>query len=180
MSAEHPLTSPTAPLAPPTTTQPADGASSKRAERKAAKAAAKADKAANKANPPPVSAVPRQPRTTRAVIRRVDPWTVLKVSLLFYLAMFVVLLTAGVLLWTAARSAGVVDNVESFMDSIGFTDFRFLPNRILRASFLGGLVMVVAGTAGNVLMTVLYNLISDVVGGLTLTLTDDDKGRKKI
>ena len=179
MSAEHPLTSPTAPLAPPTTTESADGATSKRAERKAAKAAAKAEKADKKASPPSMSAVPR-PRTTRAVVRRVDPWTVLKVSLLFYLAMFVVLLTAGVLLWTAARSAGVVDNVESFMDSIGFTDFRFLPNRILRASFLGGLVMVVAGTAGNVLMTVLYNLISDVVGGLTLTLTDDDKGRRKI
>ena len=81
---------------------------------------------------------------------------------------------------TEFASDAVVDNIESFMDSIGFTDFRFLPNRILRASFLGGLVLVVAGTAANVLMTVLYNLISDVVGGLTLTLTDDDRSRKRI
>lgn len=176
MSAEQPLTSATAPLGPPTVAEPAtDGADKgRKRDKKAEKAAAAA------ASTSSVASVPRQPRTTRAVVRRIDPWTVLKVSLLFYLAMFVVLMTAGVLLWTAARSAGVVDNVESFMDSIGFTDFRFLPNRILRASFLGGLVMVVAGTAGNVLMTVLYNLISDVVGGLTLTLTDDDRGRKKI
>jgi hypothetical protein len=117
-------------------------------------------------------------RVSRVIVRRIDPWSVLKVSMLFYLCMFVVLLIAGILLWAAAAAIGVIENFESFMSSIGFTDFRFLPAQILRVSALGGLVLVLAGTAGNVLMTVLYNLISDVVGGLRMTLADDDRPRR--
>ena len=119
------------------------------------------------------------PRSSRVVVGRIDPWAVLKLSLLFYLSACVVLLVAGVLLWSAASSAGVVDNVESFISEIGFEDFRFLPGRILRASALGGLVLVVAGSCGNVLMAVLYNLIADVVGGLKLTLVEDDQSRSR-
>ena len=119
-------------------------------------------------------------RVSRVVLRRVDPWTVLKVSALFYLSIFVILLTAGVLLWMAASGAGVIGNIESFMDSIGFTDFRLLPGQILRTSALIGLVLVVAGTAGNVLLAVLYNLISDVAGGVHVTLADEDRRQRRV
>lgn len=132
-------------------------------------------------DPRPVAARGRAPRrSSRVVLGRVDPWAVLKLSLLFYLSLCVVLLVAGVLLWSAATSAGVVDNVESFISEIGFEDFRFLPGQILRASALGGLVLVVAGSCGNVLMAVLYNLISDVVGGLKVTLVEDDGNRTRV
>jgi hypothetical protein len=114
-------------------------------------------------------------RVSRVVVRRLDPWTVLKVSALFYLSMFVVLLTAGVLLWIGANAAGVIENVESFMSSVGFTDFEFLPGQILRTSAIIGLVLVIAGTAANVLMAVLYNLIGDVVGGIQVTLADEER-----
>jgi hypothetical protein len=120
------------------------------------------------------------PRTSRIVIGRVDPWAVLKLSLLFYLSACVVLLVAGVLLWSAAASVGVIDNVENFIAEIGFDNFRFLPGQILRAAGLGGLVLVVAGSCANVLMTVLYNLIADVVGGLKITLVEDDAGRTRV
>jgi hypothetical protein len=105
---------------------------------------------------------------------------VLKLSLLFYLSSCLVLLVAGVLLWSAASSAGVIDNVENFITEIGFDQFRFLPGQILRASALGGLVLVVAGSCANVLMAVLYNLISDVVGGVKLTLVEDDGHRSRV
>ena len=125
------------------------------------------------------AAAAKAPRTTRAVVRRVDPWAVLKVSVLFYLSMFLVILAAAVLLWVVASSAGVVDNIEDFMSSIGFTDFRFLPGQLFRAAALGGLVLVVAGTAGNVLLTLLYNMLADVVGGVSITLTDDSRRAHK-
>ena len=120
------------------------------------------------------------PRTSRVVIGRIDPWAVLKLSLLFYLSTCIVLLVAGVLLWSAASSAGVIDNVENFITDIGFDDFRFLPGQILRAAGLGGLVLVIAGSCSNVLMTVLYNLIADVVGGLKLTLVEDESARSRV
>lgn len=112
-------------------------------------------------------------RTTRVVLRQLDPWTVLKLSLVYYLCVFVVLLIAGVLLWAGANAAGVVGNIETFMEDIGFEDFRFVPGQLFGGVALGGLVLVVAGTCANVLMTVLFNLMSDVVGGLKLTLQED-------
>lgn len=112
-------------------------------------------------------------RTTRVVLRQLDPWTVLKLSLVYYLCVFVVLLVAGVLLWAGANAAGVVGNIETFMEDIGFEDFRFVPGQLFGGVALGGLVLVVAGTCANVLMTVLFNLMSDVVGGLKLTLQED-------
>lgn len=128
---------------------------------------------------PPASVRRVAPRTSRVVVGRVDPLAVLKLSLLFYLSSCIVLLVAGALLWSAASSAGVIDNVENFITEIGFDDFRFLPGQILRAAGLGGLVLVVAGSCANVLMAVLYNLIADVVGGLKLTLVEDDRNRRR-
>lgn len=120
---------------------------------------------------PPVEGI----RVSKVVLRRIDPWTVLKVSMLFYLSACLVLLTAGVILWTGARSVGVVGNIEGFLDEIGFTDFRFVPGQMLRGSALGGIVLVLTGTFANVLITILYNLINDVVGGLKFTLAEDDE-----
>ena len=120
------------------------------------------------------------PRSSRVVLKRLDPFSVLKVSLLFYLSMFLILPIAAVLLWGAAESIGVVENFESFMDSIGFTDFTFEAPQLLRGAGLGGAVLVLAGTFGNVVMAVLYNLISDVVGGIKVTLGEDDRGRRSV
>lgn len=121
-------------------------------------------------------AAPRA-RASRVVLKRLDPWSVLKVSLLFNLSLFLILLVSMVLLWAAATSIGVVGNIEGFMDSIGFTDFTFEAAELLRGAALGGAVLVVAGTFGNVVMAVLYNLISEVVGGFRITLGEDDARR---
>ena len=127
------------------------------------------------------------PRTTRVFLRKLDAWTVLKLSLVYYLALFVVILVAGVLLWAGASAAGVVGNIENFMVDIGFENFKFLPSKLLGGVALGGLVLVVAGTFANVLMTALFNLMSDVVGGLRLTLQEDpdlprppDEGKTRV
>jgi hypothetical protein len=123
--------------------------------------------------PPAMRAKPAGPRTSRVVLRRLDPWAVLKVSALFWFSLVLILLTAGVLLWAAAASVGVVGGIEDAMAGFGFEDYEFLPGKILRGAALVGLVLSIAGTIGNVLLAVLYNLISDTVGGLRLTLSED-------
>jgi len=137
-----------------------------------------------------------QGRRVRRVIRRVDPWTVLRFSVFFYLSIFLVVLVAGVALWQVASVTGVRDNAEGFVgelvgagpttDSTGNApstsstnsttnnNFRFEGGRILQASAIGGLVLVVVGTGANVLLVVLYNLISDVVGGIEMTVLEED------
>ena len=125
-------------------------------------------------------AKPAGPRTSRVVLRRVDPWAVLKVSALFWFSMVLILLTAGVLLWAAAASVGLVNGIEDAMAGFGFEDYEFLPGKILRGAALVGVVWSIAGTLGNVLLAVLYNLISDTVGGLRLTLSEDAPSSSRI
>lgn len=116
----------------------------------------------------------RTARTTGVVVRRFAPGSVLKVSVLFYLSMGLILLVAGVLLWAGAHSIGLIDNFESFMSDIGFTDFRIEGRQVMRGWLVVGGVLVVGGSFANLLMAVLYNLLADVIGGIRLVLEEDD------
>jgi hypothetical protein len=100
--------------------------------------------------------------------------SVLKVSVLFYACVFAVLLVAGIVLWIVASAAGVVGNVETFIgDLFALDEFHFETFQILRAAFVGGAVLVLLGTALNVLAATLFNLIADLVGGVEITVVDD-------
>jgi hypothetical protein len=108
------------------------------------------------------------------VVRKIDTWSVLKVSALFFLSLVLVLLIAGVILWAAGSSVGAIDSVEKFMRAIGFEDFRFIGTQLLRGFAAAGLVLVILGTGLTVLVAVIYNLISDVVGGIEVTVLEED------
>jgi hypothetical protein len=111
-------------------------------------------------------------------VRKVDAWTVLKVSALFYASLLVVALVAGIVLWVAASLTGVTSNVDTFIAKLfALESFHFRVLQVLRGSVLGGLVLVALGTCINVVAAVLYNLISDVVGGLEITVLEEDPTR---
>src|SRR6266566_7677161 len=91
------------------------------------------------------AAAPRQVYERRYVqtVRSIDLWSVLKVSICFYLCALIVLLTAGVVLWWIASAAGVVSSIESFVgELVNNKDFRLLSWEVLRAATLIGLVVV--------------------------------------
>jgi len=120
-----------------------------------------------------------QGRRVRLVVRRVEPWTVLKFSVLLFATLYLVFLVAGLVLWAAATATGLRENIEKFIgDLIASDDFRILGPTMLRASVLGGLVLVVMGTGANVLLAVLYNLISDVVGGIAVVFEERPTRRR--
>jgi hypothetical protein len=124
-------------------------------------------------SPADAGPLPAEARTSHVIIRRVEPWSVFKLSLLFYLCVCVVLLVAGIVLWVGASAAGVVENVESFFQDAGFDGFKFSAGVMLRGFAVGGLILVVAGTIANLLLATLFNLMSDVVGGIRVTLGED-------
>jgi hypothetical protein len=114
-----------------------------------------------------------QGRRSRLIIRRVDPWTILKFSALLYASTYFVLLVAGIVLWLVATASGVRGNIESFIaELIASERFQFESRQILRSSAIGGALLVVIGTFANVLMAVLFNLISDVVGGIGIAVEE--------
>jgi len=120
-----------------------------------------------------------QGRHVRLVVRRVEPWTVLKFSVLLFATLYLVILVAGLVLWAAATATGLRGNIEEFIgDLIASEDFRILGPTMLRASIVGGLVLVVMGTGANVLFAVLYNLISDVIGGIAVVFEERPTRRR--
>ena len=120
-----------------------------------------------------------QGRRVRLVVRRIEPWTVLKFSVLLFATLYLVILVAGLVLWAAATATGLRDNVESFIgELIASEDFKILGPTMFRASVVGGLVLVVMGTGANVLLAVLYNLISDVVGGVIVVFEERPTRRR--
>jgi hypothetical protein len=122
-----------------------------------------------------------QGRRVRLIVRRVEPWTVLKFSVLLYVTLYLVILVAGGVLWTAATVTGLRANIEKFIgDLIASDNFHLLGGTVAKASILGGLVMVVMGTGVNVLMAVLYNLISDVVGGIVVQFEERPRRRDRV
>jgi hypothetical protein len=116
---------------------------------------------------------PRVRRVTR-VVRHVDPWSVFKIALIFNLILYVVLLTAGVLLWNVAYATGTVDNLQRFFESFGWSNFKFHGGAIYHASWISGLFGVIGLTGVMVLAATLFNLITDLVGGIRLTVLEEE------
>jgi len=117
-------------------------------------------------------------RRVRRIIRRVDPWSVLKVGLLFNLSLWLAVMVAGVILWQAASRAGAIDNVESFVaELLAEEELTIDGPQVLRASALAGVILVVAGTGFLVLLCVLFNLISDITGGIRVSVIELETAR---
>lgn len=113
-------------------------------------------------------------RKVKRIVRRLDAWSVLKVSFLFFLCLYVVSMVAVLVLWSLAANAGVIDNVESFIEDLGaFETFEFDPDKLFQGTALGGAVLAVLATGLTALAAVLFNLISDLVGGIRLTVIEE-------
>ena len=116
---------------------------------------------------------PRVRKVTR-VVRHVDPWSVFKVALMFSLVLYGVLLTAGVLLWNVAYTTGTIDNLERFFESFGWTEFEFNGGEIYHSAWIAGLFVAVGLTGAAVLAATLFNLITDLVGGVRFTVLEEE------
>ena len=116
---------------------------------------------------------PRVRKVTR-VVRHVDPWSVFKVALVFNLVLYGVLLTAGVLLWNVAYATGTIDNLERFFESFGWSEFEFNGGAIYHAGWIAGLFGVIGLTGAAVLAATLFNLITDLVGGVRMTVLEEE------
>ncbi|MFM7125787.1 MAG: DUF3566 domain-containing protein [Actinomycetota bacterium] len=116
-------------------------------------------------------------RTTRT-LRYIDPWSVFRVALVAHLVLYVVLLLAGVLLWNVANATGTVDNVERFMESFGWESFEFKGGELFHQAWILGLFAVVGLTGLVVLAVTTFNLITDLVGGVRLTVLEGAPARR--
>ncbi|MFG2861440.1 DUF3566 domain-containing protein [Streptomyces sioyaensis] len=124
------------------------------------------------------------PRTRKARLRvaRADPWSVMKVSFLLSIALGVCTVVAVAVLWMVMNAMGVFTTVGgTISDATGSGDgsgfdlqsFLSLPRVLLFTSIIA-VIDVVLATALATLGAFIYNLSAGFVGGVELTLAEDE------
>ena len=117
-------------------------------------------------------AVRRQKRT----LRHVDPISILKLSLFFYAVFLVIWLIFVAVVYSILDSMGLFNELETILGPDGFvlTDFELSLSVVERWAFLIGATFVVVGSIVNVFIAFLYNVASDLVGGVEMTFVERD------
>ena len=111
-------------------------------------------------------------RRARVVIRRLDPWSVLKVSFVIYTCLMLVLVIAAMLVYFVLGVTGVLDGIIEWMENFSLAEagFEFNGFWIFSRLLAFGVANVVLWSFVNLMAAILYNLVADVVGGIQITL----------
>ncbi|MFW3113793.1 hypothetical protein MHAE_08468 [Mycobacterium haemophilum DSM 44634] len=126
-----------------------------------------------------VSRRSRGPVRASMQIRRIDPWSTLKVSLLLSVALFFVWMIAVAFLYLVLGGMGVWAKLNSNVGDLlnntsGSSGELVSSSTIFGGAVLIGLVNIVLMTAMATIAAFVYNLTTDLVGGVEVTLADLD------
>ena len=127
-----------------------------------------------------VSGRARGPVRAAMQIRRIDPWSALKVSLLLNVALFFVWMIAVAFLYLVLGAMGVWSKLNSNVGDLltsgggGGGGDLVSAGSIFGGAALVGLVNIVLLTAMATIGAYIYNLCTDIVGGVEVTLADLD------
>ena len=130
-------------------------------------------------------ATPRPRGTRRARLRLVhlDPWSVMKTSFLLSIAFGIVTVVAVAVVWSVLGAAGVWDSINQTVSDVlgGDSAQNFDVQNYVGTSRVLGFTMIVA-VVDVVLITVistlgafLYNLAAALLGGVEVTLAEDER-----
>ena len=121
-------------------------------------------------------------RKARLRMLRVEPWSVMKSAFVLSIAIGITFVVAVATLWSVVDAAGVFDVVGGLIsdltesqDSTGIqvTDYVGF-SRVVGLATVIAVVDVVLLTALATLFAFLYNLSAALLGGLEVTLAEDD------
>ncbi|HET7734976.1 MAG TPA: DUF3566 domain-containing protein [Nocardioidaceae bacterium] len=121
-------------------------------------------------------------RRARLRLTHVDPWSVMKTAFLLSVAIGIVTVVAVAVVWGVLGVAGVWDSInKTVIDVIGgdsgdtFDIRDYLgTSRVMGFTMIVAVVDVVLITAIATLGAFLYNLSAALLGGLEVTLTEDE------
>lgn len=109
------------------------------------------------------------------VVQYVDAWSVAKVATVVVACGYVITMISSYLLWQAAERAGTLDGIEGFMEDTGGYDVYVIDGSTIFRTAVGvGFVLSLALVAAAILGALLFNLISDLTGGIRMTVIDED------
>jgi len=115
-------------------------------------------------------------------VAKADPWSVMKVSFLLSIALGICTIVASAVLWMVMDAMGVFSTVGSTISdatgsavSKGFDlqSFLSLPHVLLFTTIIA-IIDVILATALATLGAFIYNISAGFVGGVELTLAEDE------
>ncbi|PWV47846.1 MULTISPECIES: DUF3566 domain-containing protein [Nocardiopsis] len=122
-------------------------------------------------------------RKAHLTVSRVEPWSVMKFAFVVSLVCFIILFVAVAVIYATLSMLGVFDELTNMInallegdggeDELGLNPAAwFSPGRVLGYTGVIGALNVVLITALSTVGAMLYNLVSDLVGGVDVTLSE--------
>jgi hypothetical protein len=122
----------------------------------------------------------RGPRRARQQLRHIDIWSAFKISLVLSIALFFIWMVAVGILYGVLSALGVFDTLNDLFGQLGSASGSgggkdvITPGIVFGGAAVIGAINVILMTALCTVGTFIYNLCSDLVGGLELTLSERD------
>jgi hypothetical protein len=113
-------------------------------------------------------------------LRHVDTWSALKISLVLSIALFFIWMVAVGILYMVLNALGVFQTLNDLFGQVGSvsgseaTGDIITPGVVFGGAAVIGAINIVLMTALCTVGTFIYNLCSDLVGGLEITLSERD------
>src|SRR4051794_39169877 len=129
------------------------------------------------------AASPKPARRARLRLTRIDPWSVMKTSFLLAIAFGVVTIVSVFIIWSVLSAAGVWESInQTVQDVVGGEDGgnwdveKYVGmSRVMGFTMLVSVVDVILITAIATLAAFLYNMAAALLGGVELTLAEDQR-----
>lgn len=118
-------------------------------------------------------------RRARLVVQKVDTWSVAKLIFLLSIALGIVTVVASVILWLFLQASGAFAGVNQLISSLGTgsttVDISQMISlgQVALVTTIFAMVNTVVFTLLGMIAAILYNLAAKLVGGVTLTLSDE-------
>ena len=118
-------------------------------------------------------------RRARLVVQKVDTWSVAKLIFLLSIALGIVTVVASVILWLFLQASGAFTGVNQLISSLGTgsttVDISQMISlgQVALVTTIFAVVNTVVFTLLGMIAAILYNLAAKLVGGVTLTRSDE-------
>lgn len=116
-------------------------------------------------------------RRVRRIIRKIDPWTALKVSAVMWAVVALGAVLGAIIFWSVLDRSGLPGRLTDFLVEVTLIEEGTQPfanvEQLLRVLVFGSMAWWVLMVGTTVAFAITYNLVSDVVGGVEIVVLEE-------